>query len=72
MHNYSSYSIFKKKKLIFIRPRSNDIFNVYYQKVLIFLTRFCVGLSHLKENKFKYSLLDTLILSPFVVLMSKH
>ena len=44
------YSIIcqEKKILNFIRPRSNDAFNVSHQKRLIFLTRLRVGLSHLK------------------------
>ena len=43
-----------------MRPRSNDVFNVSHPKGLIFLARLRVGLSHLREHKFKYSFLDTL------------
>ena len=53
----------EKKVLNFIRTRSNDAFNVSHQKGLIFLTRLRVGLSHLKEHKFKCSFFDTL--NPF-------
>ena len=53
----------EKKVLNFIRTRSNDAFNVSHQKGLIFLTRLRVGLSHLKEHKFKRSFFDTL--NPF-------
>ena len=53
----------EKKVLNFIRTRSNDAFNVSHQKGLIFLTRLRVGLSHLKEHKFKRSFCDTL--NPF-------
>ena len=44
----------------FIRPRSNDVFNVSHPKGLIFLTRLRIDLNHLKEHKFKHSFLDTL------------
>ena len=60
IRNSPSYSTFKKKILNFIRPRSNDVFNVSHPKGLIFLTRLRVGLSHLREHKFKHSFLDTL------------
>ena len=58
--NSASYSTFKKKILNFIRPRSNDVFNVSHPKGLIFLTRLRVGLNHLREHMFKHSFLDTL------------
>ena len=50
-------------------------FNVSHPKRLIFLTRLCVGLSHLREQNFKHSFLDTLnIISicGFDVETSKH
>ena len=53
IRNSPSYSTFKKKILNFIRPRSNDVFNVSHPKGRIFLTR------HL-ECKIKYSFLETL------------
>ena len=59
IRNSPLYSTFKKKILNFIRPRSNDVFNVSHPKGLIFLTRLRVGLSHLREHKFKHSFLDT-------------
>ena len=43
-----------------MRSRSNDVFNVSHPKGLIFLTCLCIGLSHLKEHKFKHNFLDTL------------
>ena len=65
--------IWKEKKILnFIGPRSNDVFNVSHQKAQIFLTHLCFGLSHLKEHKFKHSILDTLILFVFAILISKH
>ena len=53
IRNSPSYSTFKKKILNFIRPCSNDIFNVSHPKGLIFLTRLRADLSHLSEHKFK-------------------
>ena len=44
----------------FIRPRSNDVFNVSHPKGLIFLARLRIDLDHLREHKFKHSFLDTL------------
>ena len=40
--------------------KTHFAFNVRQPKGLIFLTRLRVGLSHLREHKFKYSFLDTL------------
>ena len=60
IRNSPSYSTLKKKILSFIRPLSNDVFNVSHPKRLIFLTRLCVGLSHLREHKFKHSFLNTI------------
>ena len=48
------------KKSNFTRPRSTDVFNVSHPKGLIFFTRLRVGLSDLREHKFKRSFLDTL------------
>ena len=72
IRNSPSYLTFKKKVLNFIRPRNNDVFNISHPKRLIFLTRRRVGLSHLKERKFKHSFLD--ILNPICIcgLISKH
>ena len=47
--NSPLYSTFKKKILNFVRPRSNNFFNVSHPKGLIYL-RF--GLSHLRKHKF--------------------
>ena len=60
IRNYPTYSTFKKKILDFIRPRSNDVFNVNSPKGLLFLTCLRVVFSHLRQHKFKYSFLDTL------------
>ena len=46
--------------LSFIRSHSNDVFNVSHPKGLIFVIRLRVGLIHLRQHKFKHSLLDAL------------
>ena len=58
IRNSPSYSTFKKNILNFIRPHSNDVFNVSHPKGLVFLTCLRVVLSHLREHKFKHSFLD--------------
>ena len=40
-----SYLVFQKNLLDLMGPRSNNIFNVSYQKGLVFLTRLHIGLS---------------------------
>ena len=57
--NSPSFSIFKKDILNFIRPLSNDVFNVIHPKGIIVVTRLLVGLSNLREHKFKHSFLKT-------------
>ena len=60
IRNFSSHWIFKKNILTFVRPRSNDVFNVSHPKGHNFLTCLHVGLSYLREHKFKHNFLDTL------------
>ena len=54
-------SVFKKNK--FIRPSPNSVFNCHNCKGIKYLTRLRLGLSHLREHKFKHSFQDTL--NPF-------
>ena len=42
----------------FIRPKAKSIFNCNSSKGLKFVTRLCLGLSHLREHKFKHSFQD--------------
>ena len=60
IRNSPSYSTFKKKILIFIGPRSSDIFNASHPKGLIFLTLLRVGFNYLRNHIFKRSFLNTL------------
>ena len=55
-----SLNIFKKSILEFIRPSQNRVYNCHNPKGIKLLTRLRVGLSHLREHKFKHSFQDTL------------
>ena len=44
--------------LSFVRPKAKSIFNCNSSKGLKFVTRLCLGLSHLREHKFKHSFQD--------------
>ena len=44
----------------FIRPSPNSIFDIFNQNGIKLLTRFCLGLSHLNEHKFKHGFYDTI------------
>ena len=58
IYSSTSYSIFKKKSLNYVRPCSKDAFNVYHPKRLIVQARLRVGVTHLREHKFKHSFLN--------------
>ena len=49
--------------LSFIRPSSNSAFNCHNPKGIKFLSRLTLGLSYLREHKFKYSFQESL--NPF-------
>ena len=55
-----SLSLFKTNILKFIRPSSNSVYNCHYSKGLKSITRLRLGLSHLKEHKFKHSFQDAI------------
>ena len=59
----ASLNIFKKSLLKFIRHSPNSVFNCHNCKGIKYLTRIYLGLSHLREHKFKHSFQDTL--NPF-------
>ena len=58
-----SFTDFKKNVLSFIRPKSNSVFDCSSSKGLKFVTRLRLGLSHLREHKFKHSFQD--FINPF-------
>ena len=63
LRSTASLSVFKKNLLKFIRPSRNSVFNCHNCKEIKYLTRLRLGLSHLREHKFKRSFQDTL--NPF-------
>ena len=52
--NSESLNIFKKTLLKFIRPSGNSVFNSHSPIRLKLLTKLRLGLSHLREHKFKH------------------
>ena len=55
-----SYNVFKSNILKFIRPSSNSFFDCHNPIGIKYITRIRLGLSHLREHKFKHSFQDTL------------
>ena len=53
-------ALFRKHLLSFIRHETNNIFNVHNAKGVKLLTRLRVGVSHLKEHKFRHNFEDTI------------
>ena len=53
----------QEKLLKFIRPSGNSVFRCHNPKGIKLLTRLRLGLSHLREHKFKHGFLDSL--NPF-------
>ena len=55
-----TFSAFKKSILKFRRPSSNSIFNCHSPKGIKLITRLRLGISQLREHKFRYNFQDTL------------
>ena len=53
-------NIFKKSLLKFIRPSGSSVFNCHNPRGVKLLTRLRLGLSHLREHKFKHGFQDSL------------
>ena len=51
--NLKSYVDFKNSILKFIRPSPSNVFNCNNHKGINLITWLCVGMSHLREHKFK-------------------
>ena len=60
IQNSESVSAFKKQILKFIRPSPNSTFNVHNPHGIKLLIRLRVGLSHLREHKFRRNFQDSL------------
>ena len=60
IRNSDLISLFKSRLLSFIRPVQNKIYNIFDSEGLKFLTRLCVGLSHLNAHRFRHNFQDCL------------
>ena len=60
LRNSSSISIFKNSILKLVRPKGNSVFSVHNPVGIKFLNRLRLGLSHLREHKFKHNFQDCL------------
>ena len=54
------FNVFKKKILKFIRLSSNSFYNFHNPIGIKYITRIRLGLSHLREHKFKHSFQDSI------------
>ena len=55
-----SYEVFQNSLLKLIRPSPNSLFNISDSLGIKLLTRFCLGLSHVREHKFIHNFQDTI------------
>ena len=60
LRNSDTYGTFKNTILKFLRPSPNSVFKCHNPQGIKFLTRLRLGLSHLREHKFKHSFQDSL------------
>ena len=60
IRNSITFPAFKKSIFKFVRPSSNSIFICHSPKAIKLITRLKLGLSHLREHKFRYNFQDTL------------
>ena len=60
LQKVKSFTDFKKNILVFIRPKAHSVFNCNSSKGLKSVTRLRLGLSHLREHKFKHSFQDSI------------
>ena len=60
LRNSKNISVFKEKILSFIRPSTNSFFGCHNPKGIKLITSLRLGLSQLREHKFKHSFQDTI------------
>ena len=60
IRNSKSFVDFKNSSLKFIRPSPSNVFNCNNYKGIRLITRLRVGMSHLREHKFKHNFQDCL------------
>ena len=70
--NAESLGIFRSNIFKFIRPTPRRFFNCYNHKGIRLMTRFCLGLSHLRKRKFYQVFKTVLILFADVVWISNQ
>ena len=58
--NSSSLGIYKRALLKFIRPTSDNVYKIHHPRGLKLLTRLRLGLSYLREHKFRHNFNDTI------------
>ena len=63
LQNSVSLQSFKRSLLLFIRPTASPIYTIHHARGLKLLTRSRLGLSHLREHKFRHNFNDTI--NPF-------
>ena len=72
IRSYESSNVFKSKVLKFIRPKANSFFNCLNPKGVKLITSLRLGLSHLRDHKFKHSFEECFNLYAAVVLKTKQ
>ena len=60
IRNSTSYLSFRNALINFIRPSENQIFNIHDEVCIKLLTRLRLGVSHLREHKFRRNFADIL------------
>ena len=55
-----TYSLFRKNLLPFIRPIEDSIYSIYDPLGIKLVHRLRLGLSHLREHKFRHNFADTM------------
>ena len=60
LRNSESFLTFKKNILQFIRPTANSVYNYHNPKGIKLINRLRLGLSHLREHKFKHNFQESL------------
>ena len=60
IRNSDTYGAFRNSILNFVRPSPNKVYNCHNPKGIRYITRLRLGLSHLREHKFKHCFQDSL------------
>ena len=60
LRKFGDFSLFKSNVLKFIQPSPNSVYNCHKPRWICLITRLRLGLSHLREHKFKHGFQDML------------